>query len=88
MSREKESSRPALSLKDVAGRLREPLVKFLEGRYYPPLVALLVALGHITGLEFYLNIIVILLAGLSLILCESTLSLITPLITFLYQILY
>lgn len=73
------------SLRRLAG-LKLPLRSFFEGGLYPLIVAALVAIGHITGAEFYLNIVILLMAGLALVVCESTLSLIVPMVTFIFQV--
>lgn len=62
------------------------LKRFLESRMYPPMVALIVAAGHISGLEFYFNIVLLLSVICVLLLCDSSLPLITPFVCFLYQI--
>ena len=62
------------------------LESFFEGKFYPPIVAFLVAAGHITGSEFYMNIILLSMAWVAFIVCRSTLFMITPLVCFIYQV--
>ena len=66
--------------------VKNRLYDFFMGRYYPLAVVLIVTLGHLSGLEFYLNIINILLATLALCICDSIRPLFSVVITFLYQI--
>ncbi len=67
-------------------RVREELYSFFMGRYYPIAVAAVVTLGHITELEFYFNIINILLAVTALCICDSIRPLYIVFITFAYQV--
>lgn len=67
-------------------RVRDWLYGFFMGRYYPLAVALIVTLGHISGFEFYLNILNVLLAVTALCICDSIRPLFTVIITFSYQI--
>lgn len=66
--------------------LRDSAVKFLNGNLYPFLVALFVLIGHVTALEFYFNIPIILSAVFCLIFSPTLKPFIIVLTTFLYQI--
>ena len=66
--------------------MKAPIVNFLESRYYPPLVAALVLLGHILGAELYLNFIIIASVLLSLVLCHGTKPLMIVIMTFIFQV--
>jgi O-antigen ligase len=56
------------------------------GKYYPIAVAVLVTLGHITGLEVIFCIFNVLLAALALCVCNSIRPLYIVFITFSYQV--
>ena len=60
--------------------------KLYESKIYPPAIALLVALGHITATEFYCNILLLLSVSFGLLVCKRTLFMITPTVAFIYQI--
>lgn len=62
------------------------LYDFFMGKYYPIVVAAIVTVGHLSGVEFYLNIVNILLATLALCICDSIRPLFSVVVTFLYQI--
>jgi len=66
--------------------LKLHLVSFFNSNYYPPVTALLVLIGHVSGLELYLAAINVLLACLALISCPTFKPLLTFMLTFVYQI--
>lgn len=59
---------------------------FLSGNIYPALVALFVLTGHVTALEFYFNIPIIISVCISLFICPNMKPFLIALTTFLYQI--
>ena len=61
---------------------------FLSGNIYPALVALFVLTGHITALEFYFNIPIILSVCISLFICPNIKPFLIVLTTFFYQITF
>lgn len=67
-------------------KFRDSFVKFLNGNLYPFIVALLVLIGHITGLEAYLVIPIILSATFGMIFSPTIKPFIVVLTTFIYQI--
>ncbi len=66
--------------------LKDRCAAFLSGRLYPLLVALFVLVGHITALEFYFNIPIIISVCISLFICPNIKPFLIVLTTFLYQI--
>lgn len=62
------------------------LRRFFMGPIYPIAVALIVFLGYAFEIEFYLNILNMLLAAVMLTVCDSLRPLIVVLCSFLYQI--
>lgn len=70
-----EASRFALSLRE-----------FFLGKTYPAVFATLVFVGHVTGLELYINIILMGAAALSLLVSRSARPLIIPFLTFVFQV--
>lgn len=71
------------------GRLagfRDSFVKFLNGNLYPLIVALLVLIGHITGLEVYLVVPIVLSATFGMIFSPTIKPFIVVLTTFIYQV--
>lgn len=67
-------------------RVRDELYRFFMGKYYPIAVAVLVTLGHITGLEVIFCIFNVLLAVAALCVCDSIRPLYIVFITFSYQV--
>ncbi len=65
---------------------RESTVKFLNGNLYPLFVAAFVLIGHITALEFYFNIPIIISASIGLFISPTIKPFLIGLTTFLYQI--
>ena len=65
---------------------RDRLAMFFNGKLYPVIVALLVLAGHLWALEFYLNIINMLLIATALLVCRSLKPVIPVFLTFLFQI--
>lgn len=59
---------------------------FYGGYLYPAVNAAIVLIGHVTGLEYYFNILNVLLFTASLFLCESFRHGIIFLVTFSYQV--
>lgn len=59
---------------------------FYGGYLYPAVNAAIVLIGHVTGLEYYFNILNILLFAASLFFCESFRHGIIFLVTFTYQV--
>ena len=59
---------------------------FFESDVYPAVVALLVILGHVLGIEIYLGAAIIAMVVASLILCDGIKPFIMPLITFIYLV--
>ena len=71
---------------NIFGKYKEPMERFFLGKLYPFIIAALVLIGHTTGLEFYLNIPIILSASLAFIVCDSIKPFLPTMLTFLYQI--
>ncbi len=65
---------------------RERLNSFFCGRLYPIVIAILVLAGHLWALEFYLNIINMLLISAALLICRSIKPAIPAFLMFLFQI--
>ena len=65
---------------------KSPIERFFSSRLYALILASLVLVGHITGLEFYLNIPFILLSSLALFTCRSIKPFIPTMLTFVYQV--
>ena len=62
------------------------IASFLSGKLYPFIVAALVLIGYISGIEFYLNIPIILATCLSLFVCDSVKPFLPALLMVVYQI--
>ena len=62
------------------------LRRFFMGRLYPALFALLVLVGHLTGTELYLNILLMSAVIASLLVCHSARPLLIAVLTFVYQL--
>ena len=62
------------------------LASFFNGRIYPAIVALLVVIGHLWALEFYFNIVNMLLISTALLVSRSLKPVIPVFLTFLFQI--
>ena len=67
-------------------KANNPLAAFFMGRLYPVLIAASVLVGHLFGLEFYLNIVNLALLSVALLVCDSLRPLVVHLCTFIYQI--
>ena len=80
----------SLTIKDAlttdSQKKRGILQKFFEGKFYPFLVAAIVLTGHITGYEAYLCCSLLILASISLLVCDSIKPFLPFLLTFVYQI--
>lgn len=59
---------------------------FFEGNLYPALIAAGVLIGHVTALEFYFFIPIILSASVALFICETSKPFIPVLLTFVYLV--
>lgn len=68
------------------GRLPRLARSFFEGPIYPIITCLIVLIGSITETEFIFNIFNIAMMCAALLLVDSALSLLVPLVTFIYQI--
>ncbi len=66
--------------------IRSKTAEFLNGRLYPLLVALFVLIGHVTALEFYFNIPIIISVCLGLFISPTLKPFLIVLTTFIYQI--
>ena len=66
--------------------LKSALNKFFNGRIYPIVIAALVLLSHIFGIEFYLNFINIALCVVSFAVTDSVKPFIPTLCTYIYQL--
>jgi len=62
------------------------LKKFYEGNLYPALIALTVLIGYVKGIEFYLNILIVLSTSAALIICKSAKPFLPTLFLILCQI--
>lgn len=62
------------------------LVSFFYSNYYPLVTALLVLIGHVSGLELYFAATNVFLACLALISCPTFKPILTFMLTFVYQI--
>lgn len=71
-------------LTDAYNKYRPLLRNFFEGKLYPFTVALAVLLGHITALELYFGIAVLLAASLALVVCDTIKPFLPTLLTFVY----
>ncbi len=65
---------------------REKLASFFEGYAYPVSVCLMVFIGHMTGYEFYINILGCCLFVLALMVSDSLRPMIPFALTFIYQV--
>lgn len=78
-----------MSLTELKAKLpliTEHLKTFFSGRLYPALVALLTLVGHISGLEFYFNILNMLAACAALMLSSSFVSVLPFMLTVVFQV--
>lgn len=66
--------------------IRARLASFFDGRLYPIVIAVLVLAGHLWALEFYLNILNMLLIATALLVSRSIKPVIPVFLTFLFQI--
>ena len=67
-------------------KIAERLRGFFMGPIYPALVCLIALFGHVFAIEFYLNIVNMLLISIGLAVCTSLRPAIVVLCTFTYQI--
>ncbi len=67
-------------------KFNSALANFFEGKIYPLLVALIVTVGHITELEFYFNILHVLLITVAFCVCRSSRPLLILVPTFTFQV--
>ena len=67
-------------------KIKDALCAFFEGRYYPPVVCILVLLGYFTGGELIFGSINVLLFSLSLLIVDNARHTLIFGATFLYQI--
>ena len=66
--------------------IKERLRSFFMGRVYPVLVCLIVVIGYLFGLEFYLHLLNMALVITALLVCNSIRPVIVVLCTFVFQI--
>ena len=64
----------------------EKLKEFFGGRLYPAIIAAAVLIGHITALEFYIAIPILLVSAFAFLVCDSVKHFIPTLLTFLYLV--
>ena len=64
----------------------DALASFFEGKLYPILVAVIVLAGHVSGYEFYFNIIHVLLISLAFCVCRSVRPMLIVVPTFICQV--
>ena len=57
--------------KELYKKYKPTLEKFFCGKTYPFIVALAVLIGHVSALELYLGVAVLLAAALSLVVCDT-----------------
>ncbi len=67
-------------------KYRQPLTRFFEGKLYPLIVAAITLLGHVTGLEYYLNILNMLAVSLALLTVSSFKAILPFMLTVIYQV--
>ncbi len=77
-----------LTKKELLSSHLSKLRAFFEGNIYPTVVAAVVLIGHLTALEFYSFILVILAASAAFIVSESAKPFIPTLLMFLYLVSY
>ena len=70
--------------KELYKKYKPTLEKFFCGKTYPFIVALAVLIGHVSALELYLGVAVLLAAALSLVVCNTIKPLLPILLTFVY----
>lgn len=70
----------------LSDKLTEKINDFFGGRIYPAIVAAAVLIGHITALEFYIAIPLLLASAFAFLTCDSVKHFIPTLITFLYLV--
>ena len=75
-----------MDCKRYIAAIKDLLIQFFGGRYYPPFVCALVLLGYFTGLEMLFGTLNILLFCLSLWLTDSAKHILIVAGTFMYQI--
>ena len=66
--------------------LRGAACRFLGGRAYPAVIAVLVVIGHIFAVELYTNILICISSALGFLLLDSARHFILPLCAYIYQI--
>lgn len=62
------------------------LSEFFMGDLYPMFIALITVIGSVTGIEFYLGMVHILLVSVSLFICPSLKPMVISLLTFVMQL--
>ena len=72
--------------KRSAAGVCELLNKFFMGKLYPIAFAVIVTLGHVTGLEFYLNFVSLTLAVTALLVCRSVRPMLITIPIFVCQV--
>ncbi|MBQ7406605.1 MAG: O-antigen ligase family protein [Clostridia bacterium] len=75
-----------MDCKRYIAAIKDLLIRFFGGRYYPPFVCALVLLGYFTGLEVLFGTLNVLLFCLSLWLTDSAKHVLIVAGTFMYQI--
>lgn len=73
-------------LKEKLYSSKEPLKNFFEGSLYPALVAVFTLVGHISGLEFYINIVNMLAVCVALLVCTSFKPILPFMLTVIFQV--
>lgn len=81
-------TKTSLTQKELFANCLSKLRAFFEGNIYPAVVAAVVLIGHLTALEFYSFILVILAASAAFIVSESAKPFIPTLLLFLYLVSY
>ncbi len=74
------------SLRDISAKYLPKVKVFFEGNVYPLIVASLVLFGHVTALEFYSFILIILAASLAFLVCDTAKPFIPTALTFVYLV--
>lgn len=64
----------------------EKINSFFGGKIYPAIVAAAVFIGHVTALEFYIAIPILLASAFAFVVCDSAKHFIPTLLTFLYMV--
>lgn len=73
-------------LRERASQYLPKLRGFFEGNLYPLLVAAAVLIGHVTALEFYFFILIVLAASTAFLICDTAKPFIPTALTFVYLV--